>query len=167
MPCHAFPLQSSVTRLILCVAIGSAATAVAQTAKSDLTEVAALRVELQRLSRDLLQYRAELIEWKMQALSAELRLVEAERHRLGTERQVMEREIGELNLASTNNPGGEDEGRREELTNLQVPALLAGETAAAARATTLASALHAENVRLSEIRQQLQRSGSAPQPKSP
>lgn len=146
-----------VTGLVLFLWIGAGWNAPAQTGKSEGNDIAALRAEVQKLSRELLQCRAELLEWKIQSLSSELRQVQAERQRIGMERQVIEREIGELNLASTNSPGAEDEGRREELANVQMPALLAGETAAMAREATLASALRAESARIQEIRQQLQR----------
>ena len=162
MQSNSIPLSRPVTFLLLGLSIGTSWNAPAQTGKSDVNEVASLRAEVQSLSRELLQYRAELIEWKMQSLSAELRQVQAERQRLGSERQLVEREIGELNLASTNNPGAEDEGRREDLANVQMPALLARETAARAREGTLASALSAENARITEIRQQLQRLTPAP-----
>jgi hypothetical protein len=144
-----------VTSLFLCLLIGAVRLAPAQTGKSDGNEVAELRAEVQRLSRELLQYRAELIHWKMQSLGAELRQVQTERQRLSAERQLIEREIGELNLASTNSPGAENEGRREELVNVQMPALLAAETAIAATEGTVAAALGAENTRLVEIRQRL------------
>ena len=162
MQSNSISLSRRVTFLLLGLSIGTAWNAPAQTGKSEASDVAVLRAEVQRLSRELLQYRAELVEWKMQSLSAELRQVQAERQRLGSERQLVEREIGELNLASTNSPGAEDEGRREDLTNVQIPALLASETAARAREGTLASALSAENVRITEIRQQLQRLTPAP-----
>ena len=157
MKSNCIPIPRRVTGLFLCLWIGAAWNAPAQTGKSEVNDLAALRAEVQKLSRELLQYRAEFLEWKIQSLSIELRQVQAERQRLGIERQVIEREIGELNLASTNSPGAEDEGRRDELVNVQMPALLAGETAAIAREATLASALRAENARMMEIRQQLQR----------
>jgi hypothetical protein len=97
----------------------------------------------------------------MHSIGIELRQVQAERQRLNGERRLIEREIGELNLASTNEPGSEDEHRREELTNVQLPAALAGEHAATAREATLVAALAAENERLTEIRKQVHRVSAA------
>jgi hypothetical protein len=143
--------------LLVCLLTAVAWIAPAQPATGEASDVAALRAEVQRLARELLESRAEVIEWKMHTITAELRQVERERQRLASDRQTIEREIGELNLASTNGPGREDEGRREELTSVLLPAVLEGERAASAREATLGAALGAEDARRAEIRKRMQR----------
>jgi hypothetical protein len=143
-------------RLFLCLLTGAAWIASAQPVKDEATDVAALRAEVQRLALELLQYRAELVQWKMHTISAELQQVQAERQRLAGERQVIEREIGDLNQTSANGSGAEDEGRREELNNVQLPALLASERAATMREATLAAALGSETARMTGIQKQMQ-----------
>jgi hypothetical protein len=128
-----------------------------------MSDVAVLRAEVKRLAHELLQHRAEFIQWKMHWIKTELEQVKAERQRLASERQSVEREIGELNLASTNSPGAEDEARKDELKNVQMPALLAGERVATAREATLIAALNTENTQLAEIQKQMQ--GRASQPR--
>jgi hypothetical protein len=162
MQVNIWPISSGMAGMFLCLLTGAACIAPAQT--NEVTATAALRDEVQKLKRELLLHRAELIVWKMQSIAAELRQVQSERQRLSSERQLIEREIGELNLASTNEPGSEDEGRREELNTVQLPALLAGERAATVRETTLAGALGAESTRMAEVRKQLQPMAPEPEP---
>jgi len=145
------------TRLLLCLLAAAAGFAQSQPVKDEASEVVVLRAGVQRLALELLQHRAEFLQWKMQSMSSELTQVQAERHRLAAERQRIEREIGDLNQTSTNGPGGEDEDRREELKSIQLPALWESERAAATRETTLATALGAENARIIDIQKQLQR----------
>lgn len=144
-------------RLFLCLLTLAAWIASAQSVKDEADDIAALRAAVQRLASELLQYRAELIQWKIDSISAELHHVQAERQRLTGERQLIEREIGELNQASTNGPAAEDEGRREELKTVQLPAILDTERAATMREATLVAAFGAESARLTEIQKQVQR----------
>jgi hypothetical protein len=143
--------------LFLCLLTGAGWAAPAQTVKDEPTDVAVLRAEVQRLALELLQSRAELIQLKMELLGTELQQVQGERQRLAGERQLIEREIGELNQASTNQPGAEDEGRKEELEAVQLPAILDNERAATTREATLVAALNAERARIDEIQKQVQR----------
>ena len=143
--------------MCLCLFAGAAAIASAQPVKDETAEVALLRAEVQRLAVELLEYRAELVQWKMHIINTELLQVQAERQRLTGERQLIEREIGGLVPAATSNAGTDDEGRREDLHSVQLPALLSGERAAILREETLNAALSAENARLTEIQKQLQR----------
>jgi hypothetical protein len=145
------------TGLLLSLVVGSARVSAAQSTPGERSDVAALRAEVQRLERELLAYRAEVLEWKMHSITAELREVQSERQRLAGDRQTIEREIGELNLASTHGPGSEDEGRKEELSRVHLPAVLAGERAVSSREATLAAALSVEDARMAEIRRRLQR----------
>jgi hypothetical protein len=146
-------------RILLCLLGGTAWIAPAQQAKEETSELVVLRAEVKRLAQQLLQHRAEFIQWKMHWIRAELEQVKSERQRLASERQSIEREIGELNLASTNGPGAEDEARREELKTVQVPALLAGERAATAREAALIAVLNTENTQMAEIQKQMQGGG--------
>jgi len=148
--------------LLLCLLMGARWIASAQSVKDDRTDVAELRVEVQRLALELLQYQAELIQWKMHWISAELQQVQAERQRLAGERHLVEREIGDLNQASANGPGAEDEGRREELNTVQLPALMASERAATTREAALAAALGAESARITEVKKRMQRLAAQP-----
>jgi hypothetical protein len=152
-------------RLFLCFLTAATWAASAQSVKDETTDVAVLRSEVQRLALELLRHRAEFIQWKMHWMRAELQQVQAERQRLTGERQSIEREIGELNHASTNSPGGENEDRKEELNGVQVPALLAGERAATTRESVLTAALSAENAQISEIQKQMERLATQPKPK--
>jgi len=145
------------TRPLLCLLIGTAGIVPAQTRENDAAENAALRAEVRKLSGDLLQLRADFVQWKMQSLGAELLRVQAERLRLTAERQLIEREIGDLSQVSADGPGGEDEGRREELKTAQLPAVWERERAAVAREAALGDALGAESERLAAIQKQKQR----------
>ncbi len=148
--------------LALYLLTGAASAASAQAAKEDTSEIAALRAEVKQLASELLQHRSEYIQWKMHWIRIELEQVKAERQRLAAERQTIEREIGELNLASTNSPGAEDAERQEELKNVQVPALLAHERAVTARETALSAALNTESASMAGIQKQLERLTSQP-----
>jgi hypothetical protein len=143
--------------LLLCILTGAVWIASAQPVKEEISDVAALRAEVQRLALQLLQYRAELIQWKMHSFSAELEHVRAERQRLNSERQLIEREIGELNQTSANGAGAEDEERRQELNNVQLPALLASEGAVNAREAMLSSALSTESAQMTDVQEQAER----------
>ena len=140
--------------LLLCLMAGAAEVRAAPGGDA-ASDVANLRAEVQRLRKELLQYRAEVVEWKLHAINTELQSVRVERQRLGSERELVEREIGELNQASTNAPGMEDEGRREELSTARLPALLASERAAIVREAALVTAFNAESARMEEIRKRL------------
>ena len=142
--------------LLLCLLIGSGGIVPAQT-RENSQETAALRAEVRKLALELLQLRAEFIQWRIQSIGAELQQVQAERHRLAAERQLIEREIGDLSQVSANGPGGEDEGRRDELKTAQLPAIWESERAATARETVLTTALGAETARFAEIHKHRQR----------
>jgi hypothetical protein len=148
--------------LFLCLLTGASGIASAQSAKEGPSDVAMLRAEVQRLTLELLRYRAEFIQWKMNSTSMELQQVQAERQRLIRERQLIEREIGDLNQFSADGPGGEDEGRREELKGIQLPAILELERTTTTREGTLVAALGAESARLTEIQKQVQRLTAQP-----
>ena len=138
-----------------CFLIAALCVTPAQSVRSDATDVTALRAEVQRLTLELLQYRAEFIQWKMHWIRTELQQVQTERQRLSSERRSIEQEIGELNLASTNNPGAEEEARKEELKSVQAPALMASERAATTREAALVAALNTEMARMAEIQKRL------------
>jgi hypothetical protein len=125
--------------------------------REEAPDLSTLRAEVQRLALELLQHRAEFLQWKMHWMRAELQQLQAERQRLRSEHQLIEREIGELNLASTHGSGAEDEGRKEELKSIQAPAILAGERAASAREAALVAALNAESAKIADIQRQVQR----------
>src|SRR5262245_18952123 len=105
-------------RIFLCLFTDVTWIASAQSVKNEATEVASLRAEMLKLTLELLQHRAEFIQWKMNWIKVELEQIQAERRRVSGERQLIEREIGELNQASTNGPGAEDEGRKQELNTV-------------------------------------------------
>ena len=157
MPLNLVPSARARAVLFLCLLTGAGWIAPAQSVKGEATGVAALRAEVQRLALELLQYRAELIEWKMQSMSAELQRVRAERQRLSSERQLIEREIGELHQASADGAGAEEEERKQELHNIQLPALLASERAVNAREAMLSAALSAESAQMTEIQKRAER----------
>ena len=152
-----FHTASSGIRLLLCLL--AAAAWAAEPVKDEPADIKTLRAEVRRLAAELLEHRAEFIQWKMEWMSGELQHIQAERQRLINERQVIEREIGELNQASTNGPGAEDDGRKEELNTIQLPAVMARERAAGVRESALASAISGENARMADIQKQLQRLG--------
>ena len=150
-----FHTASGGIRLLLCLLAGAAWAA--EPVKDEPADITALRAEVRRLAGELLEHRAEFTQWKIQWMNVELQHIQAERQRLINDRQVIEREIGELNQASTNGPGGEDDGRKEELNTIQLPAVMARERATGVRESALASAISGENARMAEIQKQIQR----------
>lgn len=127
--------------------------------------MAALAAEVRRLGIELLQQRAEFIQWKIDSIQVQLQQAQLERQRLAREREEIERELGELNQASTQDPAAEDEERKQELTTVNLPALLAREYAITAHETALAAALTAETKRLAQTSLQLQ--ARTAEPRSP
>jgi hypothetical protein len=142
---------------MFCVLVGVAQIAPAQTIENDSQQNATLRTDVRKLVRELLDLRAEFVQWKLDSIGMQLDQVRAERQRLAAERQLIEREIGDLSQISANGPGGEDDVRRDELKMVQLPAVWERERAATLRESVLASALHTEKERLDAIRQQRQR----------
>ena len=142
--------------VLVLVANGGLSMARAQTAPKEPEGLVNLRAEVQKLGSELLQVRAELTQWKIESLSAYVQQARAERQRLVSERQVMEREIGELSQGSNNTAGTNENERREELRDVQLPALLASERAAGDRESQLATMLGRETERLNAIRKQLE-----------
>ena len=118
--------------------------------------MAALRAEVHRLAVELLQVRAELTQWKIATISAHVQDARTERQRLVSERQLMEREIGELSQNSIT-PGGSNDERREELKNVHLPAILTSERAASDREASLATMLGEQTERMNKIQKQVQR----------
>lgn len=157
MSFHRLCLLSMKFRLTLCVLAASAGVAAAQPASPGTDEIADLKAQVHRLTGDVLQARAELILWKIDVLTAELRQIRSAREILSNERKVVEREIGELTLPSVSGPAGEDEGRKEELNNVQMPALHERERSVSAREDALASSLSVEKARLAELRERIDR----------
>jgi hypothetical protein len=142
--------------LALCLLMGTAAILSAQSVKEESSEVAELRTAVQKLRLELLQHRSDFIQWKMHWIGAELQQVRAERQRLSAERRVIEQEIAELNRFSiANSGGGENESRKEELSNARLPVIDAGERAAVERESTLVAALGTESAQMTAIQQQL------------
>jgi hypothetical protein len=135
---------------------GAAWIASAQRPNDAPTTIATLQAEVRRLAVELLQQRAEFIQWKIDSIQVQLLQTQTERQRLAIEREEIERELGELNQASTHNPAAEDEERKQELTTLKLPALLAREQAVTAQETALAAALTAETKRLAQTSLELQ-----------
>ena len=143
--------------LSLLLLTGAAWIGSAQSVKDEINDVGALRAEVRRLALELLDCRAELVQWKVHVINAELAQVQAERQRLTGERQLIEREIGDLNPAPTSGSSAEDEGRREELNTVHLPTLLESERAVIKREESLTAALGVENARMTEIQKQAQR----------
>ena len=139
------------------VATGGLSMSRAQPLPAASGDVAALRAEVHRLGSELLQVRAELTQWKIESLNAYVQHARAERQRLASERQMMEREIGDLSEGSANTAGSNENERREQLKDVQLPSLLASERAASERESQLAAMLGNETERLNVIRKQLER----------
>lgn len=145
---------------------GAAWIASAQPPNDAAAPLAALQAEVRRLAVELLQQRAEFIQWKIDSIQVQFQQTQTERQRLAIEREEIERELGELNQASTQNPAAEDEERKQELTTLKLPTLLAREHAITAHETALAAALTAETKRLAQTSLELQaRTAEPPRPK--